>query len=318
MNERRETGQQTNIGPVERALSLFGGALLMGFGLRSTRRINLPSLIASGLLLYRGFTGHSFLNSLLGRRPGFMRMGRRPTGRRIGLELEEEIVVRRPVEEVYAFWRNLENLPRVMRHLESVTSLGNGRHHWVATLPGRTPITLEWDTAILNERPNELITWRSFTGSEVDQTGSIHFRQLPENQGTEVRLVLEYVPMEGLTAGVSENLFGEAMRKEIRDDMERIKRAFERGEPLFAERRPAIQRPTTRMMTPSQAEGDRQTIDEDLCEKGLSPEDVCYDVAAKAQGETERPSVDLPSQAEGDRQTVEEDLRRRGFVRVRR
>lgn len=317
MNERREYGQRANIGPVERALSLFGGAILMGFGLRSNRRLSLPSLIASGLLLYRGFTGHSFRIGMMSR-PGQMRMRRMVTGRRMGLDIEERITIRKPVEQVYGFWRDLENLPRIMRHLESVTSLGDGRHHWVATTPGRIPLTLEWDTAILNERPNELITWRSFSGSDVDNAGNVRFRELPDGQGTEVQLNLHYLPVGGMMGMAWARLFGAVMRQEIREDLRRFKRALESGELLAMERRATSRQYSMRMMTPSQAEGDRQTIDEDLCEKGLSPQDVCWDVAAKAQVERERPSVELPSQAEGERNTVEEDLRRRGFRRIRR
>jgi len=318
MNERREYGQQANVSPVERALSLFGGAMLMGLGLRSNRRVTLPSLVASGLLLFRGFTGHSFLYDMLGRRPGRMRMRRMMTGRRMGLEVEETVTIRRPVDQVYDFWRDLENWPRVMRHLESVTSLGNGRHHWVATTPGRTPITLEWDTAILNERPNELITWRSFSGSDIDHAGNVRFRELPGGRVTEVKLNLHYVPVGGMMGMAWGRLFGAAMKQEIHEDLQRFKQATEKGEPLAMGRRSAGERLAMRMMTPSQAEGDRQTIDEDLCEKGLSPQDVCWDVASRERAEREPTPVELPSQAEGDRDTVEDNLRRRGFTRIRR
>ena len=52
-----------------------------------------------------------------------------------GIEIERSVTVNKPRDEVYAFWRDLSNLPRFMRHLESVTELGDGRSHWVAKAP---------------------------------------------------------------------------------------------------------------------------------------------------------------------------------------
>ena len=246
-----------------------------------------------------------------------MRMRRMMTGRRMGLEIEDQITIRRPVEQVYSFLRDLENLPRVMRHLESVTSLGDGRHHWVATTSGRRPITLEWDTAILNERPNELITWRSFSGSDVDNAGNVRFHELPSGQGTEVQVSLHYLPVGGMMGMAWGRLFGAALKQEVHEDLQRFKLALERGEPIAIQWR-AGREPRAVRTTPSQAEGDRTTIEEDLCEKGLATEQECWDAARRERAERQPIPVELPSQAEGDRATIEDDLRRRGLGRRRR
>src|SRR5437764_523605 len=78
----------------------------------------------------------------------------------------------RPPAELYRFWRNFENLPKVMRHLISVHSRGDRHSHWVATGPmGKQ---FEWNAEVINDRPNELIAWRSLPGSQVDTAGSVH------------------------------------------------------------------------------------------------------------------------------------------------
>ena len=103
--------------------------------------------------------------------------------------MDESIVLNRPRREVYRFWRNLENLPRFMDHLEAVTVLDEKRSHWTAKGPAGSRV--EWDADIHNEIPNELIAWRSLAGSEVDNAGSVHFcpgeRRYRGTGGTAVR-----------------------------------------------------------------------------------------------------------------------------------
>ena len=77
------------------------------------------------------------------------------------------------MSDVYAFWRTLDNLPRVMEHLESVTVLDGRRSRWVAAAPLGT--TVEWDAEIINEVPDKVIGWRSVPGSTVATAGSVNF-----------------------------------------------------------------------------------------------------------------------------------------------
>src|SRR5216117_2006610 len=52
-----------------------------------------------------------------------------------GVWVRKSITVRRSPDEVYRFWRNFENLPRFMKHLESVRVTGSRRSHWKAKAP---------------------------------------------------------------------------------------------------------------------------------------------------------------------------------------
>jgi hypothetical protein len=101
----------------------------------------------------------------------------------------------RTADELYAFWRKLENLPRIFQHLESVTEHDARRSHWVAKAPaGRT---VDWEAEIVNEVPGEIIAWKSLPGSRIPNAGSVNFREAAGGRGTEIKVVLEYEPPAG-------------------------------------------------------------------------------------------------------------------------
>src|SRR5205085_1495875 len=106
-------------------------------------------------MVLRGAQGYKRVYKLFGREiPG------KPVNLpRRAIKIEREIVIERSPQELYEFWRKLENLPRVMRHLLSVQETPNGRSHWVAKAPAGTIV--EWDARIINDIPNELIAWQS-------------------------------------------------------------------------------------------------------------------------------------------------------------
>ena len=95
-----------------------------------------------------------------------------------GKKVEQTITIYRPVAEVYAFWRRLANLPRFMRHLQSVTERDGLHSHWVVkALSGQT---VEWDAEIIERRENEMISWRSTPGSDVGHKGQLEVGELAE------------------------------------------------------------------------------------------------------------------------------------------
>ena len=154
------------------------------------------------------------------------------------MQVKQAITINGAPEELYRFWRDLKNLPRFMKHLESVTteqlmgqpaadqaSVGttsqpvgrptrDGRSHWVAEGPAGT--TVEWDAEITEDRPNELIAWRSSEGADVDSAGTVRFEQAPGGRGTVVKLEMHYHPPAGaLGAGIAK-LFGEDPEWQVR------------------------------------------------------------------------------------------------------
>jgi uncharacterized membrane protein len=233
-----------NVGQTERWASAIGGGALALYGI--TRLITNGSwggavlALVGGSLIYRGTSGHCAMYEAAGINTAGTSEGQAkspvvsvPAER--GIKVEESIIINnRAPEELYRFWRSFENLPRFMNHLESVTTTGAGRSHWVAKAPAGTSV--EWDAEVYNDKAGELIAWRSLAGSDVDNAGSVHFTPAAGGQGTEVRVVLKYDPPGGALGATVAKLFGEEPSQQIREDLGRFKRLMETGDASGAQR----------------------------------------------------------------------------------
>lgn len=222
--------QGVNVGQVERLASAIGGGALALYGLT---RGNLPGVALALLgasLVYRGTTGHCYAYQAMGvntaggetENPNVSVRGGH------GVKVEKSITVNRTPEELFRFWRNFENLPRVMSHLEAVQVTGGNRSHWVAKAPAGTNV--EWDAEVYNEKENELIAWRSLEGADVDNAGSVHFTPSTTGRGTELRVVLKYDPPGGKIGAAVAKLFGEEPDQQLDEDLRRFKTMMESGE----------------------------------------------------------------------------------------
>jgi uncharacterized membrane protein len=230
-------GSSVNVGDAERWASVLGGGALAVYGLT---RGNLPGVALALLgasIVYRGTTGHCYAYDAIGVSTAAAESENPnisvPAGR--GVKVEKSLTINRPVEELYRFWRNFENLPRVMSHLESVDDMGD-RSHWVAKGPAGTRV--EWDAEVFNEKENELIAWRSLDGADVDNAGSVHFKPAPAGRGTELRIVLKYDAPAGIVGTVIAKLFGEEPSQQIDEDLRRFKSLMEAGEMPSTEGQP--------------------------------------------------------------------------------
>ena len=150
-----------------------------------------------------------------------------------GVHAKASCIVNRSPEEVYSFWRNFENLPRFMKHLESVHDTGNGRSHWVVKGPAGTSV--EWDATIIADVPNEVITWRSLEDSDVDNAGAVRFEAAPGGRGTIVKVNIQYNPPAGVVGATIAKLFGEEPQQQLDDDMRRFKQVMEVGEVVVSD-----------------------------------------------------------------------------------
>jgi uncharacterized membrane protein len=149
------------------------------------------------------------------------------------VSVEQAITVNRPIEDVYGFWKGYANLPRFMRHLESVETLGEGRTRWTATGPAGT--TVSWDAETIVDLDNEWIAWRSLDNADVENRGSVRFQRAPANRGTEVRVHLQYSPPAGALGRGIAWLFGEEPGQQIHEDLRRFKQLMETGEVPLSE-----------------------------------------------------------------------------------
>ena len=142
-----------------------------------------------------------------------------------GRKIVAKIEVNRDRRDVYDFWRNFQNLPRVMRHLQSVTPIDETRSRWTAHAPlGQT---LTWEADIINERSGEMIAWQSVPGSQVDTAGSVHLNDSPSGSGTEVTVTLKYDPPGGHFVDRLAHLLGQSLEDDLKEDLQLLKRSLE-------------------------------------------------------------------------------------------
>ena len=130
-------------------------------------------------------------------------------------------------QEAYEFWRDLENLPRFMNRLHSVTVLDNRHSRWVAIGPmGRE---IRWNAEITDERENEYIAWRSLPGSEVEVDGRVEFREAPANRGTLISARMQFRAVVGKSSALANSL-NKAASFAMRQDLRRLAALMETGE----------------------------------------------------------------------------------------
>jgi uncharacterized membrane protein len=218
-----------NLSEVERWASIAAGTGLAIYGLTNLKSAGWLYAGIGGLLLRRGVTAHCDLYEAVGMNTAGTRTDTRAAlrGPR-GVNVLESVTMNRPVADLYRFWRNLENLPQFMRHLESVEKVTDTISHWRAQGPAR--MIVEWDAEIYNEIPNKLIAWRSLEGADVVSAGSVNFDEAAGGRGTRVTVHLQYSPPGGKVGAAVAKLFGRDAETEIREDLRRFKQLIEAGE----------------------------------------------------------------------------------------
>ncbi len=218
-----------NMSQQERIVSLISGGAMTVFGLSRRNLVGTLLALLGGEAIYSGVTGHSHLYQALGLNSaitGWSDMVSVPHDQ--GIHLRKAVLINKSPEELYAFWRNFENLPRFMDHIDSVTVTDNKHSHWVAKAPAGMKV--EWDAEIINEIPNELIAWRSLDGAQVPNAGSVRFIRAPYGRGTELKVQLEYAPPAGKVGAMVARMFGENPEQQIREDLRHFKQIMESGE----------------------------------------------------------------------------------------
>jgi uncharacterized membrane protein len=161
-----------------------------------------------------------------------------PNGQRSqGFEVERTVTVTCPPEDVYRYWRDLERLPTIMSHLESVTRIDERRSRWVARGPG--DMRLQWEAEIVADEPGRQIAWRSLPGGDVDTSGWARFSPAPADRGAEVKVHLTYTPPAGTLGDAVATLFGQSGDRQVREDLRRFKQQLETREVATGGYRPA-------------------------------------------------------------------------------
>ncbi len=228
LTQRRPTGGVwSRVGGDVMDLALLGRALNSNRNDRN--RVAVATVAVAGVTL---------LDVLAGRRlshetNGHGEQARAGEARDPGVHVRRSITVNRSPQEIYAFWRNFENLPRFMAHLESVRVIDDRRSHWMARAPAGAKV--EWDAEIVEDRPNELIAWRSLSSADVPNEGSVRFVPAPGGRGTEIHVELRYKPPGGKVGALAAKLFAEEPGKQVAGDLRRFKQVMELGEVVHSD-----------------------------------------------------------------------------------
>lgn len=225
---------RVNVGALERGISLVTGLALLAHIVARRPKLGLPLALDAGYMIYRGATGHCVLYQMLG-------INRVEVEGHEGIGIERSVTVNRPKAELFPMWRDFENLPRFMEHLESVRvdESDTDRSHWVAK--GPMDRRVEWDSEIIEERENELLVWKSLPGSIVESMGRVEFVDAPGVRGTIVHVSMEYNPPGGSLGAAFAKLFGREPGQQVNADLRRFKQIMEAGEVASVEGQPSGQ-----------------------------------------------------------------------------
>ena len=206
-----------NVSQGERIASAAIGAFLLSSGLNNLFKSPIGGLVKTalgGYLIYRGASGHCALYAGMGKTKGVTHTP--------NVNIRTGLIVNKPKDEVYAFWRKLENLPLFMKHLAQVTEIDSKHSHWEATIPGNIG-KIKWNAEIVKEEPGYLIGWQSIPNSMINNAGKVTFHDALGGQGTELEVVISYHPPAGELGASLAKALTPVFEKMIRQDVMNFK-----------------------------------------------------------------------------------------------
>jgi uncharacterized membrane protein len=224
--------------PVVPVWARVGGDLMdlafLGRALRSDDsergRVAVATAAVLGVTLLDVLTGRSLASDTEREEPGRTEGAASEAGR---VHVKEQITIGLPPEELYRFWRDFQNLPVFMEHLQSVRVIDDRRSRWTARAPAGSSV--EWEAEITEDRPNERISWRSTADADVPNSGSVRFAPAPGGRGTEIHVELRYDPPGGKLGALVAKLFGEEPSQQVAGDLRRLKQVMETGEVVHSD-----------------------------------------------------------------------------------
>jgi len=247
------TDTSQNVNNIERVASTVAGGALVAYGYKMGGVGGTVLSLLGGGMLFRGTTGHCHMYDALGintaadvpegtRKSPFKRASLL-SGK---IHVTKALTINKSAAELYEFWRNFENLPIFMRHLESVTKTDETFSHWKAKAPlGQT---VEWDAEVTSDIPNQRIGWKSLEGAFIPNSGVVEF--LPTaNRGTEIKVTMTYEAPGGRLGEWIAWAFGEEPSVQIAEDLRRFKSLMETGLIMKTEGQPSGREPLPKAMT---------------------------------------------------------------------
>lgn len=215
IGENRDISTKTGTG-TSKSYSGNNDGKLPDLGGNTNKILTALGVVAGGALLYKG------AKALTG-------SGKSATvDKKSIVDINTILTVKRPKEELYAYWRNLENLPNFMSHIEEVHELSDKRSEWTAKIPGGLGI-IEWEAEIIWDQKNHSIAWRSLPDSEIENSGEVRFQDAGNGKRTIVEARISYRPPAGEVGGMAAKLLNPAFKKVVENDLQQFKKVMEKG-----------------------------------------------------------------------------------------
>ncbi len=197
---------EPNVSMPERIISIISGSFLMCNAVSS--KGSFGKAMTAGFLLFRGTTGYC---------PGYHLWGKTLGAKSSNINIYTTLRVEKSPEEVYKFWRKLENLPLFMEHLESVTEVDDRTSEWKARIPGGLG-TIAWKGSIMEDVPNERISWHSNPGATIENAGNVQFISAGNN-ATDLYVFISYRVPAGKAGEGLAKLLNPVFESMIREDI---------------------------------------------------------------------------------------------------
>ena len=151
--------------------------------------------------------------------------------------VESSVEIEVPVEEVYDYWKTLENLPQFMTNVEEIRPTGPDTTHWV--VKGPLGAKLEFDAKTTQNKPNEAIGWNTENG-QVQTSGQVRFQKVDEDR-TRVEVQMNYWDAPGGKAGEVASRIVANPELMVQQDLRNLKDILEgTATPEDIQQRPAV------------------------------------------------------------------------------
>jgi len=205
---------KTNVSTLERILMVTSGAYLVYNGL-SGKTKSFTKAGTGGAMLLRGISGYC---------PVYDAAGHLLNDKSSNINIRFGTVINKPVSEVYAFWRNLENLPKFMSHLDSITTIDSTVSEWTAKGPAGIG-SISWKARIVKDRTNRLLSWNSLEESSIRNAGKVIFKD--KGSATELDITISYHAPLGIAGESAAKLLNPYFEKMVKDDIAALKEYLE-------------------------------------------------------------------------------------------
>ncbi|MFA9191599.1 SRPBCC family protein [Flavobacterium sp. FZUC8N2.13] len=205
---------KTNVSTLERIAMVTSGAYLLYKGTTQNEK-NIGKITAGSAMLIRGFSGYC---------PLYDAVDHLKNDKASNVNIRLNSVINKPVSEVYAFWRDLENLPKFMNHLQSVETINSTLSEWKAKGPAGIG-SLTWKAEIIKDEKERLLSWQSIPESTIKNTGKIIFK--PKGQTTEMDITISYHAPLGIAGEAAAKFLNPYFEKLIKDDIMNFKTYME-------------------------------------------------------------------------------------------